>query len=115
MTLREAVDTAELCGRAEALVPLLRANALATERGGRVAPAVIEALAQAELFRMTAPRAFGGWQAPMATQVEVLRQIARGCGSTSWVAAVYSVGIWMAGCFSDRAQDEVFSVSDARV
>jgi 3-hydroxy-9,10-secoandrosta-1,3,5(10)-triene-9,17-dione monooxygenase len=115
MALREAVDTAELRERAEALVPLLRANALATERAGRVAPPVIAALAQAGVFRMTAPRAFGGWQAPMATQVEVLRQIARGCGSTSWVAAVYSVGVWMAGCFNDRAQDEVFSEPDVRV
>jgi hypothetical protein len=42
---------------------------------------------------MTAPHTFGGYEVPVRTQVEVLDSIARGCGSTSWVCAVYSVGV----------------------
>ena len=84
-----------LLGRTTALVPLLRENALRTERERRVVPENIEALAEAGVFRLTLPRSFGGYEASMATQVEVLAEIARGCGSTSWVASVYSVGTWL--------------------
>ena len=115
MPLKDVAGAAELSERVELLVPLLRANALRTEHDGRVAPENIAALAQAGVFRMTAPRSFGGYQVPVKTQVEVLAAIARGCGSTSWVCAVYSVGVWLAGCFSDQAQEEVFSEPDARV
>jgi alkylation response protein AidB-like acyl-CoA dehydrogenase len=115
MPLKDAAGAAGLSERVELLVPLLRANALRTEHDGRVAPENIAALAQAGVFRMTAPRSFGGYQVAVTTQVEVLAAIARGCGSTSWVCAVYSVGVWLAGCFSDRAQQEVFSEPDARV
>lgn len=115
MSLTDRPPRVELSERVETLVPLLRARALQTERDARVAPEVIAALAEAGVFRMTAPRAFGGDQVPMTTQVDVLATIARGCGSTSWVAAVYSVGVWFAGCFSDQAQDEVFAQADARV
>jgi alkylation response protein AidB-like acyl-CoA dehydrogenase len=114
-----AVSGAELAegllARTESLVPLLRANALATEREGRVAAENIAALEQAGVFKMTAPREAGGYELPVLTQVEVLAAIARGCGSTSWATAVYSVGIWMAGNFSDELQDEVFAQEDVRI
>jgi 3-hydroxy-9,10-secoandrosta-1,3,5(10)-triene-9,17-dione monooxygenase len=110
------VELAEgLLARTESLVPLLRANALATERQGRVAAENIAALEQAGVFKMTAPLEAGGYELPVLTQVEVLAAIARGCGSTSWATAVYSVGIWMAGNFSDELQDEVFAQEDVRV
>jgi alkylation response protein AidB-like acyl-CoA dehydrogenase len=111
-----ATETAEgLLARTDALVPLLRANALATEREGRVAAENISALEQAGVFKMTAPKEAGGYELPVATQVEVLASVARGCGSTSWVTAVYSVGIWMVGNFADTIQDEVFAQPDVRV
>lgn len=109
------VSGEELLRRTEALVPLLRANAAATERDGRLPAENVAALARAGVFGMTAPREAGGFELPVATQVDVLATIARGCGSTSWVAAVYSVGIWMAGNFDDRIQEEVFAQPDVRV
>jgi 3-hydroxy-9,10-secoandrosta-1,3,5(10)-triene-9,17-dione monooxygenase len=113
--LSVSVAPEELLARTESLVSLLRANAQATERAGRVAAENIDALAGAGVFRMTAPREAGGYQLPVITQVEALAAIARGCGSTSWVAAVYSVGIWMAGNFADEIQEEVFAEPDVRV
>ena len=71
-----AVSDAELAegllARTESLVPLLRANALATEREGRVAAENSAALEQAGVFRMTAPIEAGGYELPVLTQVEVL-------------------------------------------
>jgi 3-hydroxy-9,10-secoandrosta-1,3,5(10)-triene-9,17-dione monooxygenase len=111
-----AVDDGEgVLQRTRALVPLLRENAIRTERERKVAPENIEALAAAGVFRLTLPRSHGGYEASVATQIEVLAEVARGCGSTSWVASVYSVGTWLAALFPDDAQDEVFATPDVRV
>jgi alkylation response protein AidB-like acyl-CoA dehydrogenase len=105
----------EVVGRVRELVPLLRENALRTERDRRVASENLSALAEAGVFRLTLPESFGGFEAPLTTQIDVLAEIARGCGSTSWVASVYSVGTWLVALFSDEAQDEVFTNPDALV
>jgi alkylation response protein AidB-like acyl-CoA dehydrogenase len=101
--------------RTAALVPLLREQALTTERERRVAPECIAALAEAGVFRITLPRRYGGYECTLTTQVEVLTEVARGCGSSSWVAAVYSIGTWLVALFADEAQDEVFATPDPRI
>jgi 3-hydroxy-9,10-secoandrosta-1,3,5(10)-triene-9,17-dione monooxygenase len=104
-----------LLDRARALVPLLRENALRTEQDRRMAPENLAALAEAGIFRLTLPRSLGGYEAPVGVQVAVLAELARGCGSTSWVASVYSVGTWLVALFPDEAQDEVFATTDVLV
>jgi alkylation response protein AidB-like acyl-CoA dehydrogenase len=106
---------AGVVARASALVPLLRENALQTDRERRIPPENLAALTEAGVFRMTAPKRFGGYELPLVTQVEALTEIGRGCGSTSWVAAVHSVGTWLAALFDDEAQDEVFVTPDVRI
>jgi alkylation response protein AidB-like acyl-CoA dehydrogenase len=101
--------------RAAHLVPLLRRNAAQADRDRRIAPENIGALAEAGVFRITLPRRFGGYESSVATQVDVLCELARGCGSTSWVAAVYSVGTWLVAISSDELQEEVFATTDARI
>jgi alkylation response protein AidB-like acyl-CoA dehydrogenase len=111
-----AVEAGEdLVARAATIVPLLRRNALQTERDRRIASENVEAMADAGIYRLTLPRSHGGYEASVATQIAVLAQLARGCGSTSWVASVYSVGTWLVALFSDEAQDEVFATPDLRV
>jgi alkylation response protein AidB-like acyl-CoA dehydrogenase len=115
MAVSERQRAEELLERTQTLVPLLRASARDAEREGRVAPGCLEAIADAGVLRMTAPAEAGGYQLPVTTQVDVLAALARGCGSTSWVCAVYSVGIWLAGNFSDAIQEEVFAQPDVRI
>ena len=115
MSTATAASAEGIIERTSALVPLLRENALRTERERRVAPENLAALTEAGVIRMTAPRRFGGFESPMVTQVEVLAELARGCGSTSWVASVYSVGAWLAALFSEEAQEEVFARPNVRV
>ncbi|HEX4035590.1 MAG TPA: acyl-CoA dehydrogenase family protein [Solirubrobacteraceae bacterium] len=115
MAVSERQRAEELLERTETLVPLLRASARDAEREGRVAARCLEAIADAGVFKMTAPIDAGGYQLPVTTQVDVLAALARGCGSTSWVCAVYSVGIWLAGNFSDAVQEEVFAQPDVRI
>jgi 3-hydroxy-9,10-secoandrosta-1,3,5(10)-triene-9,17-dione monooxygenase len=97
------------------LVPLLRENAAEAERLSRLPAANIEALENAGLTRLTTPRRLGGLQANGPTEFEVTRTLARGCGSTSWVVALYALcGFW-AALFPDSVQEEVFAGPGARV
>src|SRR5438132_13082330 len=104
-----------LLGRATALVPMLRSRAEDTEKARRVASSSLDALSEAGIFRMMAPRRYGGDEADFQTQCDVLAEIARGCPSTSWVATIYSAVAWLAGVFPDEAQEEVFASRDPRV
>jgi alkylation response protein AidB-like acyl-CoA dehydrogenase len=107
-------DRRALVMRTAAVVPMLRDNAAAAERARRVPEANLEALSDAGVFRMMAPRKYGGDEAAFETQCDVLAEIARGCPSTSWVATIYSAMAWLASGFPDETQDEVFA-TDPRI
>jgi alkylation response protein AidB-like acyl-CoA dehydrogenase len=104
-----------LVGQATALVPMLGAGAAAAEQTRRLPPATFDALSAADVFRMTAPKRFGGFEADFVTQCEVLAEIARGCPSASWAATILSAMSWLAGVFPDEAQEEIFGSRDPRV
>jgi alkylation response protein AidB-like acyl-CoA dehydrogenase len=121
MTTTTRPSTADLAGatlpeRAAALVPLLRANAARTEADRRVAEENIAALSEAGLFGLTVPRRFGGQEADIRTFLTVGAELARGCGSTSWVTTLVNVCNWLTALYPDQAQQEVWGADpDARV
>ena len=90
-------------------------HAASAEKARRVPQESLEALSQAGIFRMTAPKAYGGVEADFQTQCDVLAEIARGCPSTSWVATIYSAMSWLVGTFPDEAQQEIFATRDPRI
>jgi 3-hydroxy-9,10-secoandrosta-1,3,5(10)-triene-9,17-dione monooxygenase len=105
----------ELMAKATALVPLLRAKAAETERARRIHDEVIAAMEQAGLFRMRAPKRFGGYEADLRTYMDVVTEIGRGCGSTSRISFISIATAWIAAQFSDQAQRDVFEGNpDAR-
>jgi len=99
---------AELMAKATALVPLLRAKAAETERTRRIPDEILAALDQAGLFRMRAPKRFGGHEADLRVYMDVVTELGRGCGSTAWIAFISIATAWIAAQFSDEAQREVF-------
>ncbi|NEA41152.1 acyl-CoA dehydrogenase family protein [Streptomyces sp. SID11385] len=106
----------ELKARATALVPLLKENAARAESERRVPEENIKALTEAGLFRLTVPRRLGGFETNFRTMLEVTSELARGCGSTAWVATLINVTNWTVGLFPERAQLDVWgSGPDARV
>jgi alkylation response protein AidB-like acyl-CoA dehydrogenase len=115
MTFVTERTTHELVERAAALVPMLRAAAPPAEQARRVPAASLDALAEAGILRMCAPRRYGGHEADFQTQCDALAEIARGCPSTSWVATIYSAMSWLVGTFPDAAQDEVLADGDPRI
>ena len=101
--------------RTRALVPQLRESAVATEQARRVLPETFDALSRAGVFRMTAPKKYGGDEVDFQTQCDVLAEVARGCPSSSWVATIFSAMSWLAGTYPDEAQEEIFAGGDPRI
>ena len=101
--------------RTLALVPRLAEKAAATESAKRVLPEQFDVLAEAGIFRMTAPRKYGGDEVDFQTQCDVLAHVARGCPSSSWVATIFSAMSWLAATLPDDAQEEIFGSRDPRI
>ncbi len=105
----------ELMAQTTALVPLLRAKAAEAERTRRIPDEVLAAIDAAGLFRLRAPKRFGGHEADLRTYMDVITELGRGCGSTAWIAFISTATAWIAAQFSDQAQDDVFAGNpDAR-
>ncbi len=112
---KEAIR-AELVARAVALQPLLREQAARGE-SDRVLPVeIVDALAEAGVFRLLTPRRYGGYETDLRTLTEVSEALGEGDGSAAWVGMIISVTNWLACLFPDKAQEEVFGTDpDARV
>ncbi len=68
--------------------PLVRERAASAEAGRSVDVEVVRALANARLFSMCAPAAFGGSEADPLTTIETIETIAQADGSTGWVLMI---------------------------
>jgi len=115
MSLAAAPPAEGLVERAAALVPMLLENAEATERERRLSTEQFDALAEAGIFKMCAPKRYGGYEADFQTQCDVLAEVARGCPSSSWVATILSAMAWVVGTYPDDVQEEVFASGDPRI
>lgn len=115
MSVTTPPSRATMARRATDLVPLLQKNAQATEEARRLPEDTVGALLDSGILKMRVPVRYGGYESDMRTVVDVLSELARGDGSTSWTVAVWSVCAWMMGLFPDEVQDEVFSDPAVRV
>jgi alkylation response protein AidB-like acyl-CoA dehydrogenase len=70
---------------------------------------VLAAIDAAQLFRLRTPQRFGGFEADIRTYMDVVTELGRGCGSTSWIAFISIATVWIAALFPDEAQREVFA------
>lgn len=116
MTAVANVGADELLGRARKLVPMLAAHAERGERDRRLTDEVVDALRDAGLFRLTAPRRAGGYEVDVRTFVDVCAEVSRGDGSAGWVMMLMNTGGYLMGFFGDRAREDVYgSDPDAAV
>jgi alkylation response protein AidB-like acyl-CoA dehydrogenase len=101
-------DAAELKRRAADLRPLLEQHADETDLQRRLPDAVVAAVTKAGLCRLMVPTRFGGYQTSIHTYIDVMAELGRGCGSTSWVASLINVCAWLAALFPEKAQQDVW-------
>jgi len=93
------IDDGALVERAVAIRPILERNAEKTDSLRRLADENVQALKDAGLCRLMVPARFGGHQTSVRTYIDVMAELGRGCGSTSWVASLINVCAWLASLF----------------
>ncbi len=108
-------NAAEALAKARGLVAGLRSRAAKVDAERHIPDESIADINATGLFRISAPRVFGGSQLGIAPLIESVAAIASGCGSTGWVYAVLSGHNWAVGLFPVEAQRDVFSDADALV
>ena len=98
----------EWIGRAKALKPLLESAAPRIEQAKKMPPDVLEALHNAEMFRMMTPRSVGGAELDLATYAQVVATIAEGDASTAWCIAQISGSSMCAAYLEPNVAKEIF-------
>jgi alkylation response protein AidB-like acyl-CoA dehydrogenase len=78
--------------RVDGIAPVVRAGAAESERLGRLAPPVVDALQRADLFRMLLPAESGGGGLTIPDSVEVIERVAALDASTAWTLAILADG-----------------------
>ncbi|NMH98744.1 acyl-CoA dehydrogenase family protein [Pseudonocardia acidicola] len=100
---------AELVQRATDLVPLLRANAAQAHGERRIPRENLRALEESGILRATRAVEYGGSEIDTQSKITMFGELARGCGSTAWVATLYSDADFIVSHFPDEVQREIFS------
>src|SRR5262245_3722621 len=90
MTVHDVSET--LLHAIGALDPLIRHHADDAERQRQLPLPVVQALTDAELFRMCVPRALGGLEVAPLTFYRVVEAVARLDGSTGWCTFIGGAG-----------------------
>ncbi|MFE7582966.1 3-hydroxy-9,10-secoandrosta-1,3,5(10)-triene-9,17-dione monooxygenase oxygenase subunit [Streptomyces gardneri] len=90
------------------LAPGLRERATEAEALRRVPDASIKEIEDTGFFQLLQPQAFGGRAADPLVFYAAVKEIAKACGSTGWVASVVGVHPWHVALFDPRAQQEVW-------
>ncbi|WP_329619174.1 flavin-dependent monooxygenase [Streptomyces sp. NBC_01255] len=90
------------------LAPGLRERAAEAEALRRVPDASIKEIEDTGFFQLLQPTAFGGRAADPLVFYTAVKEIAKACGSTGWVASVVGVHPWHVALFDPRAQQEVW-------
>ncbi|HEX8305261.1 MAG TPA: acyl-CoA dehydrogenase family protein [Jatrophihabitans sp.] len=115
MTIIGESGRAGLLRRAADLVPVLRENALRSERNRRLADETVQAMTDAGIFRMRVPARYGGYECDGTTMVDVGIELGRGDGSAAFNVAAWWIMTGNVAHFPDEVQDEIFADPDVRI
>ena len=96
----------ELTKAAADLIPKLRERAEEAEDLRMMTDETIEDIKKAGIHKMFTPKRYGGFEMDWGTQVDVARELGKGCASTSWMSSVVMSHSWNLGRFPAEAQEE---------
>ena len=112
----EVPARAEILGRAMAIRERIAARAVDSERARRLDPDAVAAMTEAGIWRLLAPRRYGGYEATLRTQMETTAILAQAYPAAGWLQVVLGGHSWILGSFAERCQDEVFgNGADVRI
>lgn len=93
---------------ARSLAADIRASSAETEKGRRLAPALVAKMTEAGLFRLCVPRDLGGFEADPRLAIEVLEEVARADGAAGWCLMVAITSSLVAGYLDDATARAIF-------
>jgi len=93
---------------AQTIAALAAARAPESERARRLSADVVQALSEADLFRLCVPASIGGLEAEPATLVAAIEALARGDGAAGWCLAVSATSGLLGGYLPDEVAREVY-------
>jgi alkylation response protein AidB-like acyl-CoA dehydrogenase len=99
----------ELLASTTALAPLIREHAAHGERERRLAPAALQAMSSAGLFRMLAPRALGGLEVDPLTCARVIEKVAEADSSAAWVLGNANSVAWWCGRLPAAGVEDIYA------
>lgn len=105
----------ELVARAEAMLPALRERAADAEKNRRLSDETVKELRAAGFHKIMQPTRFGGYGLGIDTAAECIRTLAKGCGSTGWVANLFMLHNWQFSLLPLKAQEEYWANSEDEV
>lgn len=104
-----SVTPDEMIARAEAMRPMIRAQAEDAEERGFYGPELHQAFVEAGFYHLLTPRKFGGYEFGLPTFASVVSEIGRGDPSTGWC---FGLGLGhtltLASYWPEEAQREIF-------
>ena len=93
---------------AKGLAPQIQASAEEIEQSRRLPPSLVDAMAQAGLFRLWIPRALGGEETDPLTFVRVIEEISKADGAAGWCVALCGGNNVFAGYLPAEAAREIY-------
>ncbi|HEX7094648.1 MAG TPA: acyl-CoA dehydrogenase family protein [Acidimicrobiales bacterium] len=99
----QTLDAQAILANARAIAPVLREQADESERLRRLTPRTVETLRAAGAFRMSMPRAWGGPEIDICTQIEIVEELSHADGSAGWCVMIGSDS----GFYSSHLDDDV--------
>jgi indole-3-acetate monooxygenase len=113
--MTEARRGAALLESARAIAALVREDAAAIERAGRITERVLSELHERRLFRLLIPRTVGGEELPLCPALEIFEALARADGAVGWTVMIGAGAGWFGGFLERHAASEIFGAADAVV
>ena len=101
-------DAGDCIARARDLRPLIAAHAARIEQEREIAPEVLAALHDAQLFRLLIPKSCDGLEVAPAVFMQAIEELAKADGSTAWCLAQASGCSMTAAYVEPRVAREIF-------
>ena len=107
-TLAARPEFTDIIARIRKLAPDISARALSAEKAKRVPAETMDALRDANVFRVMQPKRFGGYEYGPAELAQIGFELGRACGSTGWCGTLAVCFGWKTAFFPLEAQQEVW-------
>ena len=105
----QTISGSEVLAITAAIAPLIREHSAHGERERRLAPAVIQEMSSAGLFRMLTPRTLGGLELDPLTCARVIEKVAEADGSAAWVLGNANSVAWWCGRLPEAGVEDIYA------